>query len=199
MCKLSAFAVSALLLCSAALAPALSHAQSATKYFKFWESGMGMETFGTTDSTRSFSTSRSLFAYQYSLNVPLFHLTETSNVSISPGIGVMFGHPIPTSNDKLSVGVNIPAFLTYRNGTDASYYNNTKYGFAAGAGIQYTMLASYEPTISMMQPSIMLEGSATISKKLVKLRFTYGIAPVDAGGSRIDSRFGLYFVVVPRF
>lgn len=199
MHKLPAFALAALLLCAGIFLSSSAHAQSATKYFKFWESSMGMETFGTIDSTRTFSTSRSLFAYQYSLNVPLFHLTETSNISISPGIGVMFGHPIPTSDDKFSASINIPAFLTYRNGTDASYYNNTKYGFAAGVGIQQSFLASYDPMISMTQPSIMLEGSATVSRKLIKLRFTYGVGSIDAGGSRVDSRYGLYFVVVPGF
>jgi len=160
---------------------------------------MGIETFGSSDSTRSFSTSRTLFSYQYSVNIPLFHITETSNISISPGIGAMLGHALPLNEDKFSVGLNIPAFLTYRNGTDASYYNNTSFGYAIGAGVQQTFLLTYEPAISMTQPSLMAEIGGKVSKKLVKVRFTYGIGSVDAGSSRIDSRFGLYLVYVPNF
>jgi hypothetical protein len=179
-----------------------SRAQPVTKFFKFWESGMGIETFGSTDSARTFSTSRTVFTYQYSLNIPIVHIGESSNISISPGIGMMLGHPVPTDDDKLGIGLNIPAFLTYRSGTDATYYHNTKWGFAAGAGVQETMLLSYDPEISMLQPSIMLEGSTSAighKAQLVKLRFTYGVGSIAANSGRIDSRFGLYFIYVPGF
>ena len=176
-------------------------AQSPFKYLKFWEMAYGAETFGSTDSAGKFSTSRTVFTYQYSFNLPLVHIGVTNNISFSPGLGLMFGHPIPTNKEGFGYGINLPLFLTFRSGTDATYYDNTHWGFAAGAGVQETILASYDPIVTMTQPSVMLEGSTVAGKNkgLVKLRFTYGISGVDAGASHIDSRFGLYFIYVPGF
>jgi hypothetical protein len=183
------------------LIPLHSYAQSPFKYLRFWEMAYGAETFSSSDSSRLFSTSRTVFTYQYSFNLPLVHIGETNNISFSPGVGLMFGHPLPTDKEGFGYGFNVPLFLTFRSGTDATYYDNTRWGFAAGAGVQETILASYDPMITMTQPSIMLEGSAAAGhkKQLMKIRFTYGISGVDAGNSHIDSRFGLYLIYVPGF
>jgi len=119
-------------------------AQSMSKFFKFYELGMGAEYFHIVPDTSSSGdpeTGRAVFNYQFDVNLPLFHPDKFWAVDMSPGIGLMIGHPaiVTTSSDdlksKLPFHVNIPLFLTVRYGTDASYYENLPWGFAVGGGL----------------------------------------------------------------
>jgi|GEM_PF-2549242 len=124
-------------------------------------------------------------------NVPVYHLAHDLSLGINPNIE-MAGVPGTAEevDDRipLTLSLEVPVYATLKYGTDASWHGESKIGFAAGIGAQYTALTTLDPadiSTSYVAPGIMAEVNFRLgSSGLMKLRYStiLGTMRADVNG-----------------
>lgn len=117
------------------------------------------------DSNYVNGTSLPITAY-FNWNIPIVGITHNSAIGINPGLTL-------AANTK-TLGFSIPAFLTFKYGTDARLkHKGSKLGFAMGIGYAVGAYGSADYKFLFNEPQGMAEISFQTRRMVNKIRFTF--------------------------
>jgi hypothetical protein len=114
------------------------------------------------------------------LNLPVVYLNDMMTVGISPNLD--FSRVLNSVYENVMT-LEVPAYLTLKYGTDATWAGANKgFGFAAGVGYRYTLMFGAQETFTFGMPNLMFEvnvGKRRSALGLVKFRYSLSIGTYD--------------------
>jgi len=201
-------------LCSLFFITTLSHAQYLGKCFKNYEIGFGYTVFKATGT----QIQTNPLTQVASDTVPLSVNQPTPSAMLGFNFPIQlhkdFGFGVNTSliaSAGGAYGVQVPLFLTFKYGTDATHNDEAKrFGFGAGIGYDFTAFTVDNVSASYKIPSYFAEISFLPRNTLMKLKFISSLGsvqknfPYDAsnpfnGSYKSNIPVSLLFIIVPNF